>query len=175
MADNRIIPINPGTDLNTIINQASQNLQTQGFNVQAQMFNQNAASMTVSKDNDGFKNFIGLGIECRVNIALVNPGQISVSIDSEWTNKIIALVVGWFLCMVPFITGIIGCINQSGLPEKIFNALTAASTGYGQPPVNNYQPPVNNYQHPVNTYQPPVNNYQPPVNQQPTDNNFSNQ
>lgn len=161
MADNRIIPINPGTDLNTIINQASQNLTTQGYTVQAHMLNQANASMTVTKDRNGFKDFIGLGIECRVNIALMNPGQVSVTIDSEWTNKIIALVVGWFLCLIPFITGIVGCINQYGLPEKIFNAITAASAGSGQAPFNYQQPPVN--------YQ------QPPVNQQPTNNNFNNQ
>lgn len=165
MSANRIIPINPGTDLNVIINQASQNLTTQGFTVQAHLLNQSSASMTVSKDRDGFKSFIGLGIECRVNIALMNAGQLSVTIDSEWTNKIIALVIGWFLCLIPFITGIVGCINQSGLPEKIFNAITAASAGANQAPFNS----------PINYQQPPVNYQQPPVNQQPTNNNFNNQ
>lgn len=171
MADSRIIPINPGSDLNNIINQAAQTLQSQGFNVSVQMYSPVNAGMTVKKDRDGFKDFIGFGIECRVSLAIVNAGQLSVTIDSEWTNKIIALVIGWFLCLVPFICGIVGCINQSGLPEKIYTALAAsAPTGYGQATTNNYQPPVNNYQPPVNNYQPPVNNYQPPVNEQPADN-----
>ena len=184
MANNRIIPINPESDLNTVINQATLNLQSQGYTVRAQMHNPTTASMTVSKDRDGVKDVAGLGIECRVNLAVLTAGQLSVTIDSEWTNKIIALCVGWILCWVPFITGIVGAINQSGLPEKIYTALSTGSAGFGQQPFNNYQPPVNNYQAPVNNYQPPVNNYQAPVNNyqapvdqqapvnQPTDNNF---
>ena len=175
MADNRIIPINPDSDLNKIMNQAIQNLQTQGYTVHAQMHNPSNASMTVSKDKSGINDFIGFGVECRVNIALINAGQLSVTIDSEWTNKIIAIGIGvfasWLIVGVGLIiTGIIGCVNQADLPAKIFAALNSS---YGQIPFNNYQPPVNNYQPPVNNYQPPVNNYQPPVNNyQPPVNNY---
>ena len=49
--------------------------------------------------------------------------------DAEWLGKIVGLVVGWFLCMVPFITAIIGTIQQLSLPKAIGDeAILIAST-----------------------------------------------
>lgn len=102
-----------------------QTLQAQGFNVQSTVMNAQAATLTVSKDNDGFQKIMGLGIECAVSLNLVGPNQLTVNVENKWTNKIIALAVGWILCFVPFITGIIGCINQDGFPDKIISAVQA--------------------------------------------------
>ncbi len=44
----------------------------------------------------------------------------------EWTNKIIAIAIGLFLCWITLVTGIIGLVNQSGLNEKIDTAFNLA-------------------------------------------------
>lgn len=170
MATMRAYPIGPGASIQTIAQAVEQNFMGQGFQVNSQIMSPANAMITIGKDRDGFKNIIGLGLECRVSL-MINGNQLSVSIDSEWTNKIIAIVVGWFLCLVPFITGIIGAINQSSLPEKIFTAiqiaLSAGNPGagyqanqyaqqqYAQPQPQQYaQPQPQQYNEPQNTDNP---------------------
>lgn len=116
----------PGTSLATVIDIAAQNLSMQGFDVKSQIMGPCAAEIIVTKDREGIKNSVlGMGIECRVAITATDD-ILTLSIGSEWTNKIVALVIGWFLCWIPIITGIIGLINQSGLPDKIFTAFNLA-------------------------------------------------
>ena len=131
MAVQKNFAFNPGADISEVVNAASQALSGQGYEVQAQVMSPTAATMVVKKDRDGFKNIIGLGVECRLNLSVVNGNQLVVYVDSEWTNKIIAIAVGWFLCWIVFITGIVGAVNQSGLPEKVSNAVMMASSQSG--------------------------------------------
>lgn len=127
MATTKTLKLNPGTSLSTLIDVASQNLSMQGFDVKSQVMGPNAAEIIVSKDREGLKNsLLGLGLESRV--AITSAGDtLSLAISSEWTNKIVALVIGWFLCLIPFITGLVGVINQYSLPEKIETAFTLAT------------------------------------------------
>ncbi len=121
----------PGANLSTLIDIASQNLAMQGFDVKSQVMGPSAAEIIVTKDRDGLKNSVlGLGLECRVAITATEDA-LTLTINSEWTNKIIALAIGWILCWVPFVTGIVGTINQYTLPEKIGTAFTlACSSNY---------------------------------------------
>ncbi len=119
-------------NINVITNSIVQTLSSQGYNCIPQPMGPQACMITVSKDNDGIQNIIGLGIECKVTLNL-NGTMLNVSIDSEWTNKILAIAIGWFFCLVPFITGIIGAANQNSLPEKIFTAINIATNPYGNP------------------------------------------
>ncbi len=134
------VGLNPGYDLGAILAAADQQLKAQGYETTLTIMNQNCAALVVKKDRDGIKNIIGMGVECQVNINIFNGNTMTVNIESEWTNKIIAVAVGWFLCLIPFITGIIGCSNQSSLPNKIGQVIqsSAASGGmnqqYPQPP-----------------------------------------
>ncbi len=162
MSVNKLLPIGPGADLATIVNGTCQNLQTQGFNVVPAMMGPGSAMITVQKNRDGFQNFLGLGIECRATLTL-NGSSLNVNIDSEWTNKIVAIVVGWFLCLVPFITGIIGCVNQSGLPGKIETAIMSSIGGsnmggftgnFTAPPQGGYNNPQGGYNNPQGGYNP---------------------
>ncbi len=139
MAVQKTFTLNPGADIAAVIDAASQSLSSQGFEVQAQVMSPVAASLVVKKDrDDGLKNFAGLGIECRANISILNGNQLVVNIDHEWTNKIIAIALGWFLCWIVFVTGIVGAINQNGLPEKISNALMMAASSAGNNGFNGY-------------------------------------
>ncbi len=128
MASMRSIPLAPGANLNTVLAGAQQMLAAQGYEVIVQAYNPNSAMLTVRKNRDGFQNIIGLGLESRANIALISENMLNVNIEHEWTNKIVAIAVGWFCCLVPFITGIVGAVNQNGLSEVIFGALSAAGS-----------------------------------------------
>lgn len=128
MATMRSIPLAPGANLNTVLAGAQQMLAAQGYEVIVQAYNPNSAMLTVRKNRDGFQNIIGLGLESRANIALISENMLNVNIEHEWTNKIVAIAVGWFCCLVPFITGIVGAVNQNGLAEVIFGALSAAGS-----------------------------------------------
>lgn len=149
MSTYRMIPVNPGADLRNIVDITCRQLNAQGYGVAPQMLSPVNAVIIITKDRDGFKNVMGMGLECKVTLAMMNNCQLSVNIESEWTNKIIALAVGWIFCWVPFVTGIIGCVNQSGLNDQIISAVTSATAGgqggYQQP--YNQQPPYNNYNH----------------------------
>ena len=132
----RNYPLNPDADLFTVIKAVALTMETQGYGASVQMISPQSGVLTVKKDRDGFTNVLGMGVECRVNFAAIN-GQLTVNIDSEWTNKIIAVAVGWFVCFIPVITGVVGAVNQLGLPDKIFTAVNmnvaTAQSGY-QPP-----------------------------------------
>lgn len=132
----RNYPLNPEADLFAIIKAVALTMETQGYGASIQMISPQAGVLTVKKDREGLTNAIGMGIECRVNFSAVN-GQLTVNVDSEWTNKIIAIAVGWFVCFIPVITGVVGAVNQLSLPDKIFNAVNmnvaTAQSGYQTP------------------------------------------
>ena len=132
----RNYPINPDADLFSVIKAVALTMETQGYESNVQMISPQTGVLTVKKDRDGLLNALGMGIECRVNFASIN-GQLTVNIDSEWTNKIIAVAIGWFVCFIPVITGVVGAVNQLSLPDKIFTAInmnaSAQSGGYQQP------------------------------------------
>lgn len=130
----RNYPLHPDADLFQIIKAVALTMETQGYEAMVQMISPQSGVLTVKKDRDGFVNALGMGLECRVNFGAIN-GQLTVNIDSEWTNKIIAVAVGWFVCFIPVITGIVGAVNQLSLPDKIFTAVnmnvgTATSQQY---------------------------------------------
>ena len=182
MSVTKMLPVAPGIDLNMILNGACQNLQAQGFEVIPMLMSNENATLTVKKDRDGIKDIVGLGLECRCTLVM-NGNTLNVSIDHEWTNKIIAIAIGWFICMVPFITGIVGAVGQNSLPEKISNALLAAAgnapgpmqgapTGYQQSPYQ--QPQYEQPQYDQNSYQQQPYQQQP-YQQQPYQQPYQNQ
>ena len=121
MADTtKMIPIGEGFDLHQLVEKLMQTYRGKGFDVQAMQLGE-GVSVTFSKDDDGIKKYVGLALGIKANFN-VNNGMLMVNFsDAEWTGKIIALAVGWFLCLIPFLIGIYGCIQQSDLPKKITN------------------------------------------------------
>ena len=98
--------------------------QQKGFVVNVAMFNPYSAQIVFNKNVGGINTILGLGLGITANIT-VNNNMLCVSFtDAEWTGKIIGLVIGWFLCLIPFITAIIGVIKQSELPKQITNDMT---------------------------------------------------
>ena len=125
-------PFPAGTDLYAVIQATALTMDAQGYQTNIQMIGPNAGVLTVTKNREGFANIMGLGLECRANFSAIND-QLTVNIDSEWANKIIAIAVGWFVCFIPVITGAVGSVSQVTLPDKIFNgigmAVSAAQNG----------------------------------------------
>lgn len=132
MSKQSTIAVAANADLYAIIQSTEQQLRGQGFDVQVTPMTQQSAMFSVSKGRDGFENIVGLGVECKVTISMMPNNIVTVNVESEWTNKIIALAVGWFLCLIPFITGIVGSVNQNSLPNKIITAVQTAvgTTGF---------------------------------------------
>lgn len=152
MASFRTFQVAPDANIHEITQAAAHNLALQGFECIPQPMGPQSTSLIVHKDRDGIQNFAGLGLECRVSLTL-NGNQLQVSVDSEWTNKIIAIVIGCFVCWITLVTGIIGCLNQNSLTEKIFTAINMAVSSFGG------AAPFQPYQAPQQYAQPP---YQPP-------------
>lgn len=123
------IGLNPGYDLGHILSSAEQQLKSQGYETILTLTNSSSATMVVKKDRDGIKNVIGMGVECQANITVINGNTMTINIESEWTNKIIAVAVGWFFCLIPFITGIVGCSAQNSLPNKIGQTIQSSAAG----------------------------------------------
>ena len=120
MADTKMIPITEDFDLHKMIEQLVQTYRGNGFDVQAMQMG-DGVSITFSKDNDGIKKFVGLALGIKANISINNSTLMVNFSDAEWTGKIIAMAVGWFLCLIPFIIGIYGALKQSELPKTITN------------------------------------------------------
>ena len=115
--------LNSGAELGEVVAVATQNLQALGYDVASNVMNAQSASILVTKDNEGIKNLLGLGLECTVTLTRLGENQVTITIDEKWTNQIIAIAIGWFFCLVPFFTGIVGAINLNGLPQKVTNSI----------------------------------------------------
>lgn len=127
MSKTSTITLTENYDLKAILKLAEQQLQAQGYEVNSAVMGPKSGTITVSKDRDGVKNLIGMGVECRATISAIGENSMTINVESEWGNKILALAIGWILCWVPFITGIIGCSNQSSLPNKVITAIQSAA------------------------------------------------
>ena len=118
MADNVMFNVSPTFNLDDFVAKLTETYQSKGFTVTP--VNLNGSSMiTFEKGVGGINTLLGLGVGIKANITLSN-GTLNISFtEAEWTSKIIGLAVGWFLCLIPFITAIVGCINRMDLPKAI--------------------------------------------------------
>lgn len=88
--------------------------------------------LTFDKSTGGINMILGMGEGIKVTCMLMN-GTLSINFsDAEWTGKIIACSIGWFLCLVPGVTGIIGIVKQSKLPKSIANDATMLAAQYNK-------------------------------------------
>ncbi len=120
MASNLMINVAEDTQVEKIAEDLAEMYRAKGFTVMVAKM-KNAVSVTFDKGTGGINMLLGMGLGIKANIT-VNNGTLMVSYsDGDWTGKIIGCVVGWFLCMVPLVTAIIGSLNQSKLPKEINN------------------------------------------------------
>lgn len=152
--------INVGTQFSmTAFAQQMANLyRSRGFLVSIANYGPNTA-ITFDKNTGGANMLLGLGQGVTANCAL-NNNMLTINYTNEdWTGKIIGLAVGWFLCLIPFITAIVGVVRQTQLLKDLSNdaAMIAANCGATPPPNMGYAPgpmpgvPVQPYAQPVAT------------------------
>lgn len=141
MANAVYFNVAPNFDLRVFAGQLAEKYRMEGFTVSVADFN-NAVVITFDKDTGGINMLLGLGQGIKAT-CMVADGVLTIDFsDGDWTGKIIGLCVGWFICFIPFITAIVGCVKQSQLPKNIGNdAMIIASQmnqQYGGP---GQQPP----------------------------------
>lgn len=123
MANNFMANVPEGFNLDDFVDEIVSKYQAQGFTVNVIKMKKNL-KIKFSKGCGGINTILGMGqgITADVMLSGKEGDMISVNFtDGDWTSKIIACVIGWFLCFVPIITGIIGIINQTSLPKNIEN------------------------------------------------------
>ena len=113
--------------MQTLINQLAMKYQREGYTVSVMPL---GAGVTISfNKGSGIQTVLGMCEGIKANIFAAN-GLLNVSFtDAQWTDKIIALCIGWIVCTIPWITGIIGLIAQLDLPKKIGNDIQILLAG----------------------------------------------
>ena len=113
MASTLMLNIPPNFDLNQMTTRVKDQFMSQGFSVSAAMVSKNSSRIVLDKGCGGINMLLGMGqgitATCTIN---GNCLYVNYS-DGDWTGKIIGLAVGWLLCLIPFITAIIGCCTQA--------------------------------------------------------------
>lgn len=118
MADSRTYPLTPGFNLQSLVERFMAQYQGKGY-VLTPVYMPDHIAVRVEKNNNGIMGFLGMGESVVVNFRLMGPNLVVSFSDEDWTMKIVCLAVGWFCTVIPFITGIIGCLRQHNLPKNI--------------------------------------------------------
>lgn len=124
MASTLMINVSQNFSMDIFTQKLADTYRAKGFNIA--VANMNGSSIiTFDKGVGGINMLLGLGQGIKATCALMgNTLTINYS-DGDWTGKIIGLVIGWFLCLIPAITAIVGCVKQSSLPKNINTDATA--------------------------------------------------
>lgn len=118
MANNVTIDVKPSFDMIRFANQLADTYRAKGYNVNISDLNGNC-SLTFEKGADGIIHILGMGEFIRANCTY-NNGRLNIYFtDAAWDIKVIAMAVGFFICCVPVITGVIGTSRQILLPKNI--------------------------------------------------------
>lgn len=120
MASSAILKVKPDFDIEVFVGRLADMYVAKGYKVNAVGVN-GGYILGFEKENDGINRLLGMGEAVKANCTYVN-GVLTINfVDEAWTEKIIALAIGWILCFIPLITGIIGCVKQYSLPDNIKN------------------------------------------------------
>lgn len=133
MSSSFILSVSNNFNLGAYCQNIAQFYQMKGFIVNVAVFSPYNAQIIFDKDTRGINTILGLGIGLKASIVL-NGNILSVTFsDAEWTGKVIGLVIGWFLCLIPLVTAVIGIIKQTDFPKQLQNDMTmiAANMNFG--------------------------------------------
>lgn len=123
MASSIMFNVKPNFDMVLFANSLADTYRAKGFTVNVANMN-GSCMITFDKGTGGINTLLGMGKGIKATCRIMND-TLSINFsDAEWTGKIIACVIGWFLCFIPIITGIIGIVGQTSLPKEIGNDAT---------------------------------------------------
>lgn len=123
MANTLMLNVPQGFDITAMGERLRETYQAKGFNVNLMTMN-NCVKLQFDKNCGGINMLLGLGKGITATCTAQGDSLIVNYSDGDWTGKIIGLCVGWFLCFIPFITAIVGCVGQNSLPKDINNDIT---------------------------------------------------
>ena len=93
--------------------------EADGYRVDVLDESASSFSVKIEKDMGSFVQYLGLAKSITVETVLEGDKLAVDFVNPEWTGKIIAGVVGLFVILIPFITAIIGAIEQMNFPKQI--------------------------------------------------------
>lgn len=118
MSNQLMMNVSENFDLNVLSVKICDLYRTKGFQV-TQMNMNNSVRIKFEKGVGGINMLLGMDKGITATCMLQGNNLVVTYSDAAWTGKIIGLAVGWFLCLVPFITAIIGALGQNSLPKEI--------------------------------------------------------
>lgn len=128
MADSVMFNISPSFEMGAFADKLAEMYRMKGYTVNVANMNKSCI-ITFDKGTGGINMLLGLGEGIKAT-CMVSNDTLSISFsDGDWTGKIIALVAGLFLCLIPLFTGIIGITKQSKLPKSIGNDAAMIASG----------------------------------------------
>lgn len=129
MANNVMFNVKPSFEIESFATKLSEIYRMKGYAVNVAFMN-NSAIITFEKNTGGMNMLLGLGEGIKATV-MKNGDMVSIAFsDGEWTGKIIGFAVGWVLCLIPFITAIIGTVKQTSLPKSIGNDATMIASSF---------------------------------------------
>lgn len=154
MQDSVLFNVAPDFNIQMFAGQLAEKYRMEGFTVKVTEIN-NVVVLTFDKETGGINMLLGLGLGIKATCTVLNGVLTIVFSDAEWTGKLIGLCVGLYVCVIPFITAIVGCVKQSQLPKNIGkDAIIIASQQNNQPPAGGFYYGEQGPQNPYNTTEP---------------------
>ena len=102
MADTLMMNVPENFDLTAMAERVKEQFQMQGFIVSV-MKMKNSVRIKFDKKCGGINMLLGLGQGITATCMLQNGDNLVVNYsEGDWTGRIVGGLVGWFLCMVPF-------------------------------------------------------------------------
>lgn len=124
MADSIMLPVPDDFDLKILTQQLADMYRAKGFTVNVVSLN-NSEIVEFDKGVGGINMLLGLDVGIKATFSVQNSNTLIVNFsDAAWTGKIIGICVGWFVCLVPFVTAIAGAVKQSKFPKQLRNDIT---------------------------------------------------
>lgn len=123
MSKSFMVNISESFDVNAMAEELTERYQAKGFQVRKVKM-KNGVRLVFGKGCGGINMLLGLGVGITATCAVHGKEGDTLSVtfsDGDWTGKIVGFIAGWFLCFIPVITAIVGCIRQSSFPSEIEN------------------------------------------------------
>lgn len=133
--------LTPDFDLQSVVGQLGVMFQRKGYHVRSYPLGAGAC-LELAKNKGGLNAVIGRCEGLKVHFM---PGATMLNVsfsEEEWTDKVIAFVVGWFSCGITWITGLVGLYNQSRLPKEVESGLRLILGSNSIPQTAYYQSPA---------------------------------
>lgn len=121
MANNFMANVPEGFDLADFADQVAAKYQMQGFTANVIKMKK-SVKLKLSKNCGGINTITGMGQAITADMTLSGKESDTLTVsfsDGDWTSKIIACSVGWVLCLIPGILGIVGIVHQLNLPKEL--------------------------------------------------------